>query len=92
MNIRGLGVSVKDLPDRKISRILNLKAEVHVLIDTRCTESQFLHFLNISKFKYLLSSYKFFGTYTKSKGIIVMVNQKHVKVDKIEVIQEGMLM
>ena len=71
---------------------MNLKAEIHVLIDTRCTESQLSHFLNTSKFRYILSSYKVFGTYTKSKGIIVLVNKKKVKVDNIEVIQEGMLL
>merc|ERR1712163_42947 len=30
--------------------------------------------------------------YTKSKGIVVLVNKKKVKVDNIEVIQEGMLL
>ena len=82
-NLCGLDISVKELADKQICRVLNLKAAVHVLIDTGCTESQFSHFLNTSKFKNLLSSYKFFGTYTKSKGIIVLVNNKRVKVDKI---------
>ena len=79
-NLRGLGVSVKELADKKINRVLNLKAEVHVLIDTRCSEAQFSHFLNISKFKYLLSSFSHFDTYTKSKGIIVLFYRKGCKI------------
>ena len=78
-NIRGLGVSVKELADKKINRILNLKADVHILIDTRCSEAQFNQFLNTSKFKYMLSDFMHFGTYTKSKGIIVLYNKKSVK-------------
>ena len=81
-NIRGLGVSVKELADKKINRILNLKADVHILIDTRCSEAQFNHFLNTSKFKYMLSSFSHFGTYTKSKGIIVLFNKKSAKLMK----------
>ena len=78
-NIRGLGVSVKELADKKINRILNLKADVHILIDTRCSEAQFNHFMNTSKFKYMLSNFTHFGSYTKSKGIIVLYNKKSAK-------------
>ena len=81
-NIRGLGVSVKELADKKINRILNLKADVHILIDTRCSEAQFNQFLNTSKFKYMLSNFTHFGTYTKSKGIIVLYNKKNAKLMK----------
>ena len=91
MNVRGLGVSVKELADKKINRILNLKADVHILIDTRCSEAQFNHFLNMSKFKYMLSSFSHFGTYTKTKGIIVLFNRKKCKIDDIQIIGEGML-
>ena len=77
-NIRGLGVSVKELA----KRILNLKADVHIMIDTRCSEAQFNHFLNTSKFKYMLSSFSHFGTYTKLKGIIVLFNKKNAKLTK----------
>ena len=77
--MRGLGVSVKELADKKINQVLNLKADVHILIDTRCSEAQFAHFLNISKFKYMLSSFAHFGTYTKSKGINVLYKKKDAK-------------
>merc|ERR1711891_74974 len=88
-NIRGLGVSIKELADKKINRILNLKADIHILIDTRCSEAQFNHFMNTSKFKYLLSNFQHFGSYTKSKGIIVLYNQKKCKIDNFELIKEG---
>ena len=78
-NIRGLGVSVKELADKKINRILNLKADIHILIDMRCSEDQFNHFMNTSKFKYMLSNFTHFGSYTKSKGIIVLYNKKNAK-------------
>ena len=78
-NIRGLGVSVKELADKKINRILNLKADIHILIDTRCSEAQFNHFMNTSKFKYMLSNFTHFGSYTKSKGIIVLYNKTNAK-------------
>ena len=90
-NVRGLGCSTKDLADKKINRILNLKADIHILIDTRCSEAQFNHFMNSSKFKYLLSNFQHFGSYTKSKGIIVLHNKKKCKIDKIELLKEGML-
>ena len=79
INIRGLGVSIKELADKKINRILNLNADIHILIDTRCSEAQFNHFMNTSKFKYMLSNFTHFGSYTKSKGIIVLYNKKNAK-------------
>ena len=78
-NLRGLGTSVVDLADKKINRILNLTADVHILLDTRCTESQIEHFLNTSRFKYLLSNFDKVGSYTKSKGIIILYNKKKSK-------------
>ena len=54
-NIKGLGVSVKELADKKINPILSLKEEVHIYNDTRCSEAQFAHFLNTSEFKYIFS-------------------------------------
>ena len=78
-NIQGLGVSIKELADKKINRILNLKADIHILIDTRCSEAQFNHFMNTSKFKYLLSNFSHFGSYTQTKGIIVLHNKKNAK-------------
>ena len=78
-NVRGLGCSIKELADKKINRILNLKADIHILIDTRCSEAQFNHFMNTSKFKYLLSNFQHFGSYTKTKGIIVLYNKKSAK-------------
>ena len=40
-NLRGLGITVDDLADKKINRILNLTAEIHILIYTRCDEENF---------------------------------------------------
>ena len=76
-NLRGMGITVEDLADKKINRILNLTADIHILLDTRCTEAQIDQFLSTSKFKYLLSNFEKIGTYTKSKGIIILYNKKN---------------
>ena len=78
-NLRGMGITVEDLADKKINRILNLTADIHILLDTRCTEAQIDQFLSTSKFKYLLSNFEKVGTYTKSKGIIIPYNKKKLK-------------
>ena len=39
----------------------------------------------------MLSCYSHFGTYTKTKGIIVLFNKKKCKIEEIEIIKEGML-
>ena len=57
-NLRGLGVIVDDLTDKKINRILTLKADVHILIDSQCSEDKFNNFLNKSKYKYMMSNFK----------------------------------
>ena len=75
-NIRGLGISIKELADKKINRILNLKADIHILIDTRCSEAQFNHFMNTSKFKYLLSNFTHFGSNTKKKESLSYIIKK----------------
>ena len=53
-NLRGMCITVEDLTDKKINHILNLTADIHILLDTRCTEGQIDHFLSTSRFKYLL--------------------------------------
>ena len=78
-NLRGLDTSVEDLADKKINLILNLMADIQILLDTRCTESQIENFLNTSRFKYLLSNFDKVGSYTKSKGIIILYNTKKSK-------------
>ena len=90
-NLRGMGITVEDLADKKINRILNLTADIHILLDTRCTEAQIDQFLSTSKFKYLLSNFEKIGTYTKSKGIIILYNKKKIKIEDLSIIQEGML-
>ena len=90
-NLRGLGITVKNLADKKINRILNLSAEIHILIDTRCNKEEFNNFLNKSKFKYMLSNFKHEGSYTESKGVIILYNNKKVKIEDISIIEDGML-
>ena len=75
-NLWGMGITVEDLADKKIKRILNLTADIHILLDTRCTEVQIDHFLSTSSFKYSLSNFDKIGTYTKSKAIIILFNKK----------------
>ena len=88
-NFRGLGVTVAD---KKINWILTLKADVHILIDSRCSEDKFNHFLNTSKYKYMMSNYKHVGSYNKSKGVIVLYIKNKTKVDDVAIIQDGMLL
>ena len=78
-NLRGLGITVKDLANKEINRILHLSAEIHILIDTRCDKEEFNNFLNKSKFKYMLSHFKHEGSYNESKGVIILNNNKKLK-------------
>ena len=43
-NLQGLGITVDELKDKKINGILTLKADVHILIDSRCSEDKFNQF------------------------------------------------
>ena len=78
-NLRGLGITVDELADKKINRILNLTAEIHILIDTRCDEENFKNFLTPNKFKYVLSNFKHIGSYTQIKGNYCVIQQQKSK-------------
>ena len=39
----------------------------------------------------MLSNYKHEGSYTKSKGVIVLYNNKQLKIEGVSIIEEGML-
>ena len=40
----------------------------------------------------MMSSSKHVGSYTKSKGVIVLYDKNKTKVDDVSIIQEGMLL
>ena len=84
-NLRSLGITVDELADIKINGILNLKADVHMIIDSQCSEDDVIHFLNTSKYNYMMSNYKHFGSYTKSKGIIVLYNKNERNVEDVAI-------
>ena len=39
----------------------------------------------------MLSNYKHEGSYTESKGVIILYNNKKVKIDDVSIIEDGML-
>ena len=90
-NLRGLGFTVKNLADKKISRILTLKVDVHIIIDSRCSEDKFYNFLNTSQHKYMLSNFKHLGSYTNNRGVIVLYNKNKVKINDFHINQAGNL-
>ncbi len=74
-NIRSLGLSTKNLTHKKLTRILDLKNTINILVDSKITDAEADQVCN-NDFKYLLQDYKHVGALTKIKGILVLYNKK----------------
>ena len=69
-NIRSLSTTVAGATHKKITRVLDLKCEVNVLIDTRNNLDGVNKLFNSIKLKWRLGHFKHQGSYTPNKGIV----------------------
>ena len=90
-NIRSLGISTKNLTHRKLNSILDLKNSVNILIDSKVSETEANQICN-NNFKYLLKDYKYVGSLTKIKGILILCNKHQTKIKNLKVIRDGQLL
>ena len=87
-NLSGQGIMVSELADTIFFIILKLKADVHIIVNSWCSDDELCHFLNTSQYKYMMSNYKHIG----SKGVIVLYNRNKTKIDDVSIIQEWILL
>ena len=90
-NIRSLSITVPGATNKKITRILDLKCAINIVIDPRIALEEANRIYLVPKVKLKLSNYKHVGTYTKKKGIIIIYNKTIVKIRYLKIIKEGQL-
>ena len=90
-NIRSLGLSTKNLTHKKLSRIIDLKNSINILVDSKITDAEADQVCN-NDFKYLLQDFAHIGTLTKIKEILVLYNKKITKIADLKFIREGQLL
>ena len=75
--------------DRKVTRVLDLKCEVNVLIDTRTNLDGVNKLFNSNKLKWRLGHFKHQGSYTPNKGIVLIYDKHRVQVKDLKIIKNG---
>ena len=90
-NIRSLSTTVPGATNRKITRFLDLKCAINILIDTRMAPEEVDKIFLVPKLKWKLSNYNHLGTYSKHKGIIIIYNKTLVLIRDLKSIKEGQL-
>ena len=88
-NIRSLSTTVTGATHKKITRVLDLKCEVNVLIDTRTNLEGVNKLFNSSKLKWRLGHFKHQGSYTQNKGIVIIYDKLRVQVKDLKLIKNG---
>ena len=76
---------------KKITRVLDLKSEVNVLIDTRTNLEGVKKLFNCNKLKWRLGHFRHQGTYTPAKGMVLIYDKNSVQVKDLKIIQNGQL-
>ena len=67
------------------------KKDLNILIDTKVGLPDFEHIVNDQNLMYRLSRHRHVGTYTNTKGIIVLYNKDKCRVNNLDVIIEGQM-
>ena len=86
-NVRSLSTTVAGATHKKITRVLDLKCEVNVLIDTRTNLEGVNKVFNSSKLKWRLGHFKHQGSYTQNKGIVIIYDKLRVQVKDLKIIK-----
>ena len=88
-NIRSLGLSTTGLTLRKLNSILRLDTDVNILLDTKTSLTDTQGIFNSFELKYKLANHRHIGTYTTTKGIIVIYNKNKTALKNIKINREG---
>ena len=72
-----------------MSRILELKFAVIILMDTRTVLEDVNKIFQNRKLKWKLNNLRHQGTYTPTKGIIVIYDKNLVKITDLKIIKNG---
>ena len=79
-NIRSLSTTVPGATNEKISRILDQKFTINILIGTRTALEEVNRIFLGPKLKWKSSNYKHLGTYSKNKEIVIFYNKCLAKI------------
>ena len=90
-HIWSLSTIVTGATRKKLTRIIDLKCAVNILINTCTSIEDVDKIFQSHKLKWKLGLFKHIGTYTENKGFIVIYNNNLVKVKDLKVIQAGRL-
>ena len=90
-NIRSLNNTVEGATYKNLTRILDLKSEVNILIDTRTNLDGVNKIFNCNKLKWRLGHFRHQGTYTPAKVIVMIYDKNRVQVKDLKIIQNGQL-
>ena len=71
-NIRSLSTTVAGATHKKITRLLDLKSEVNIIIDSRTSLNGVNNFFNSHNLKWRLSHFKNKCSYTPAKGVVMI--------------------
>ena len=77
---------------KKFTRILDLKCEVNIIIDSRTSLQGVNSLFNSQNLKWRLGNFRHKGSYTLVKGIVMVYDRTRVQVDNLNVIEEGQLL
>ena len=92
INIQSLSTTVTGATYKKITRILDLKCEVNIIIDSRTSQPGVNSLFNSHNLKWRLGNFRHKGSYTLVKGIVMVYDRTRVQVDNLNVIEEGQLL
>ena len=88
INMRSLSTTVAGATYKKITRLLDMKSEVNIIIDSRTSLNGVNNLFNSQSLKWHLSHFKHKGSYTPAKGIVMIYDRTRVQVDDLNVIQD----
>ena len=92
INILSLSTTVPGATNKKITRILDLKCDVNIIIDSRTSQPGVNNLFNSHNLKWRLSNFRHKGSYTLLKGIVMVYDRTRVQVDNLNIIQDGQLL
>ena len=92
INIRSLSTTVAGASFKKLTRILDLKCEVNIIIDSRTSLQGVNSLFNSHNLKWRLGNFRHKGSYPHVKGIVMVYDRTRVQVDNLNIIKEGQLL
>ena len=92
INIRSLSTTVAGASFKKLTRILDLKCEINIIIDSRTSLQGVNGLFNSHNLKWRLGNFRHKGSYSNVKGIVMVYDRTRVQVDNLNIIKEEQLL